>query len=255
MKTDAFHPVVRKWALRAAGVAAAGSFLAVLGPYGTDRLGWPLVWFYWTGLMALGTIVGWTVGPLSGRLFPRAPDYVHYAVVAFSISIPGTAAVMVINGVLRGQMDWGSGPVIWLLVFILAAFISAMSWLMDHVRGLHAARNTSASDAPAAMGAALTEKLPHRLRQARLISMSSEDHYLRVRTDSGEALILMRLSDAIAACSALDGAQVHRSWWVSRSAVIDARKGDGRGTLILEDGSEVPVSRSFYPALREAGWF
>lgn len=254
MNTQAFHPLVRKWALRAAGVAAAGTFLAVLGPYGTDRLGWPLVWFYWTGLMALGMVVGWTVGPLSGRLFPRAPDYVHYAIVAFSISIPGTAAVMAINGALRGQMDWGSGPVIWLLVFILAAFISAMSWLLDHVRGLHAAR-TEGGAVPAAMGAALTDKLPHRLRSARLISMSSEDHYLRVRTDQGEALILMRLSDAIAACSTLNGAQVHRSWWVARQAVSGARKGDGRGTLVLEDGSEVPVSRSFYPALRDAGWF
>ncbi|MGY6661151.1 MAG: LytTR family DNA-binding domain-containing protein [Glycocaulis sp.] len=238
-----------------AGIVAAGSFLAVLGPYGTDRFGWPLVWFYWTGLMAMSMAIAWTVGPLSRRLFPRAPDYVHYAVVAFGISIAGTAAVLAINGVVRGQTDWSSAPVIWLLVFILAAFISAMSWLLEYVRGLRAASSLSARAIPAGMGAALTEKLPHRLRSARLISMSSEDHYLRVRTDAGEALILMRLSDAVAACSALNGAQVHRSWWVARSAVSDARKGDGRGTLVLENGTEVPVSRSYYPALRDAGWF
>ncbi|MCC5997193.1 MAG: LytTR family transcriptional regulator DNA-binding domain-containing protein, partial [Oceanicaulis sp.] len=39
------------------------------------------------------------------------------------------------------------------------------------------------------------------------------------------------------------------------AAVADARKeGGGRAVLTLTDGSEVPVSRSYYPALREAGW-
>ena len=66
--------------------------------------------------------------------------------------------------------------------------------------------------------AALTEKLPLRLRQAEIWSMTAEDHYLRIRTESGEALILMRLSDAVAACDALEGARTHRSWWVARAA-------------------------------------
>ena len=85
--------------------------------------------------------------------------------------------------------------------------------------------------------------------------MSAEDHYLRVRTDRGEALILMRLSDAVAACDGLDGARTHRSWWVARDAVEDIRKSDGRGVLVLKDGVEAPVSRTYYPALRDAGWF
>jgi DNA-binding LytR/AlgR family response regulator len=85
--------------------------------------------------------------------------------------------------------------------------------------------------------------------------MTAEDHYLRIRTESGEALILMRLSDAVAACDALEGARTHRSWWVARAAVTEVRKGDGRGVLILRDGLEAPVSRTYYPALREAGWF
>jgi len=102
---------------------------------------------------------------------------------------------------------------------------------------------------------ALLDKLPVRLRSAPLLAMKAEDHYLRVRTGAGEALILMRLSDAVAACAALDGARTHRSWWVARPAVTDAKKGDGRGVLSLTDGTEVPVSRTYYPALKESGWF
>jgi len=48
---------------------------------------------------------------------------------------------------------------------------------------------------------------------------------------------------------------VHRSWWVARDAVTDARRGDGKATLTLANGVEAPVSRAYAKALREAGWF
>jgi DNA-binding LytR/AlgR family response regulator len=47
---------------------------------------------------------------------------------------------------------------------------------------------------------------------------------------------------------------VHRSWWVARDAIADARRGDGRATLTLRDGSEVPVSRTYAKILRDLGW-
>jgi DNA-binding LytR/AlgR family response regulator len=65
----------------------------------------------------------------------------------------------------------------------------------------------------------------------------------------------MRLSDAVVELEGLEGARVHRSWWVARDAVTDARRGDGKATLTLENGVEAPVSRAYARALREAGWF
>ena len=50
------------------------------------------------------------------------------------------------------------------------------------------------------------------------------------------------------------GMQVHRSWWVARAAIIDARRGDGRATLTLKDGTEAPVSRTYAAELRRRGW-
>ena len=86
-------------------------------------------------------------------------------------------------------------------------------------------------------------------------SVEAEDHYLRVHTDRGSDLILMRLSDALAELEGLEGAQTHRSWWVARDAVRGVTRGDGRATLTLEGGLSAPVSRRYARALREAGWY
>ena len=138
------------------------------------------------------------------------------------------------------------------LVLFISSFATAVVYVVDKLTGQRG--HAPKPETPQA-SAALIDKLPPRLRQSQIWSMSAEDHYLRVRTEAGDALILMRLSDAVAACEALDGARTHRSWWVSRTAVSDMRKGDGRGVLILKDGVEAPVSRTYYSALREAGWF
>jgi DNA-binding LytR/AlgR family response regulator len=101
----------------------------------------------------------------------------------------------------------------------------------------------------------LVQRLPLRLRGARLIAVQAEDHYLRVHTDRGSDLILMRLSDALDELEGVEGAQTHRSWWVAKDAVQDASRGDGRATLTLEGDVTAPVSRRYSKALREAGWY
>ncbi len=87
-----------------------------------------------------------------------------------------------------------------------------------------------------------------------LLCIENEDHYIRVHTTVGSALILMRLRDAVAQLSKTDGAQVHRTWWVAKSAVAEVKRQDRRLSLKLVDGREVPVSRTSAPTLRERGW-
>jgi DNA-binding LytR/AlgR family response regulator len=85
-------------------------------------------------------------------------------------------------------------------------------------------------------------------------AVEAEDHYLRRHTSQGQDLILLRLSAAIDELEGIEGAQVHRSWWVARDAITEAVRGDGRATLTLQDGAEVPVSRTYARLLRERGW-
>jgi hypothetical protein len=88
-------------------------------------------------------------------------------------------------------------------------------------------------------------------RRGALLALKAEGHYLQVYTDAGSDLILYRLSDALLEVGADDGAQVHRSWWVAASALSTQRH---RDKLVLANGVEVPVSRSFRIAARQRGW-
>jgi DNA-binding LytR/AlgR family response regulator len=109
---------------------------------------------------------------------------------------------------------------------------------------------TTASATPAKF----LERLPLKLRGADVWAVEAEDHYLRLHTSKGQDLILMRLADAVSELEGIEGAQVHRSWWVARDAIADAKRGDGRATLTLKDGAEAPVSRTYARLLRERGW-
>lgn len=99
---------------------------------------------------------------------------------------------------------------------------------------------------------ALIELLPPHLRGA-ILCIENEDHYVRVHTEHGSAMILMRMRDA-AAQLAGQGERVHRSWWVARDAVVATVRQDRNLKLRLSDGREVPVARANVAALRAAGW-
>jgi len=234
-------------------VLGLGTFLAIMGPFGSDTLGWPWVWVYWTSFIFLGGVVGFSLGRVLPNLIPNAPQWITYAITAAGVSVPVTFGVAFVNAGFSFRITAAELALTYFLVLFISSFVTLVVYVVDQLTGKRTDQ-AAGTHAPRA-GRALIDKLPPRLRHAEIWSMSAEDHYLRVRTDKGEALILMRLSDAVAACEPLDGARTHRSWWVARTAVDDVRKGDGRGVLVLKDGVEAPVSRTYYPALRETGWF
>lgn len=226
-------------------VAGIGTFLAILAPYNTGGLGWPWVWFYWVSLMILGGASGNAAAWLLGRLAPGLSPLATYTAIAFMVAVPVSAAVIALQAAVGFTPPLVQWPVIYGFVLVISGGVTALTYLLD--------RPDDASLALKA-GRALTDKLPVRLRTADILALQSEDHYLRVHTARGEALILMRLSDAMAAVERLEGMQTHRSWWVARAAIENAEKSGGRAELTLTGGITAPVSRSFYPLLREKGW-
>lgn len=87
------------------------------------------------------------------------------------------------------------------------------------------------------------EKIPKKLGRD-LISLNSQDHYIKVTTSMGSDLILMRLSDAIIELEGADGIQPHRSWWVSKKHVFEIKTENSKKVIELSNGDLVPVSRS-----------
>lgn len=65
----------------------------------------------------------------------------------------------------------------------------------------------------------------------------------------------MRFADALAELSAVHGLQIHRPWWASADAIETVRWRRGGGEARLAEDITAPVSRTYEPGPREAGWF
>jgi len=86
-----------------------------------------------------------------------------------------------------------------------------------------------------------------------ILSLRAEDHYVRVVTDKGNALVRYRFSDALNEVRGLPGIQVHRSHWVAVRAV-ERVQSERRGyRLVLKDGTDIPVSRTNIGVLKSVG--
>lgn len=232
---------------------AGGVVLALTGAFGMDDvpLGFRLT--YWTLMMLIGGTWGHVCSRLIGRFldFDRRP---WLATGLLTVIISGPLSVMVWAITTRffdddRALQWERLPYFLGPVALVTGVLSALNVFLSR---------TPVQTHAAPAGAAPTRfpaRLPPKLRGATIRAVQSEDHYLRVHTDRGSDLILMRLTDALVELEGLEGAQTHRSWWVAREAVRDVRRLDGRATLILDDGLEAPVSRRYARALRAAGWY
>lgn len=105
--------------------------------------------------------------------------------------------------------------------------------------------------APPRHSARLLSRLPDSLG-TNLIAIQGEGHYLRVHTDRGSDLIHYKLSDAVGELGD-SGTLVHRSHWVANDAVAARYQRGQTPILILKNGVEVPISRSFKRSAMEAG--
>jgi DNA-binding LytR/AlgR family response regulator len=89
------------------------------------------------------------------------------------------------------------------------------------------------------------------LRQAPIVALSAEDHYVRVRTDRGQALILMNFANAVAALGPDAGVRIHRSHWVSRALAAKTTTSGSRNGIRVGDDTVLPVSRAGRKLLNE----
>ena len=237
--------------------ALAGLFMALVGALGTDEAGLPVRIAYWLPLMltgsALGTGVAFGVqtwGRLRSRLFAEG------ALIAVLVALPLTAVVIGAN-----QLAFDNRPSSLLAVgvtFAIVLMVSSVMTALTYATSPAAAPSVPAAAAPVPVPAPapprILARLPLHLRHARLLAIEAEDHYLRIHTDAGSDLILLRLVDAVAETDGLDGARCHRSWWVARAAVTAVERDGARTLLGIGPALRVPVSRSYLPELRAAGW-
>ncbi len=255
----------------AIGVAAA-VVLAYLGALGTHQapLGQRLA--YWAAVILPGSVLGLMVtalvrgwGGLAGR------RWLEIAAIALAVSVPHTFLVVVASALFFGIEAITPGLVasFWSAVLVIALVLTAINHLAAAGEAgvptpaaeplppapVASPPPTPADDSPLPpLPELIAEKLPARLRAARLIAIEAEDHYLRIHTDAGSDLVLMRMTDACALLPETAGARVHRSWWAARAATEAVERGGGRVELRLACGLVVPVSRAMQGAIKAQGW-
>lgn len=85
-----------------------------------------------------------------------------------------------------------------------------------------------------------------------VIALTSQDHYLRVHTRRGDALILYNLGEAIGELDrvGIEGLRVHRSHWVASASVVEVVSKGRTWTVKLATGLEFPVSQTYRERLR-----
>lgn len=76
-----------------------------------------------------------------------------------------------------------------------------------------------------------------------LMSVTSQDHYVRICTKTEQCQLRARLSDIIKQLDCQNGIQPHRSHWVARHAVSGLANKDGHKVLELHNGHRIPIAR------------
>lgn len=239
--------------LREFGVfGAAGLFLAFINPYdSTSGAPFWLRALYWVGLVMLGSYSAEAGRALLDRLRPNSPLILILALTSIAAAIGVTAALVLIELSFNGRtIPLRYLPRLFGLVWVISVAMTGIGFMAD--RSILAPPPTDAPDGAGPVETFLS-RLPLKFRQAELYAVSSEDHYLRIHTSLGEELILMRLADALRELESAGGLQVHRSWWVSKAAVRDAKRAGGKVFLILTSGKEAPVSRTYMHDAKAAG--
>lgn len=231
------------------GLSLLGVFLAATSAFDSEDIPKLQRYLFWQFALVGGGMIAAGIEPWVARLFPGRPRLFALAQL-IAMTPPITLWVSVQPTILWGgafrieRLIWGMPSVLTVNVAVVG-----LAWVIRSA--------FRRAPPPASNGAApptIRAKLAPRLARARLVAVEAEDHYLRIRTEAGSDLVLMRFGDALEALAACDGFRTHRSWWVARTGVETVRWKAGRGELMLSDGATAPVSRTYAAALKGTDW-
>ena len=250
------RPIHMRLAIQLLGTVVIALVVATIGPFGTftelspaDRyLYWAIIIpLNWLQILAAITLVASI--PQSVR-WPRGVVVSAGCVIA---SVPASFEVHWLEQWLKPDGVYAITPFqlfpyVLLLSLVIALPLQKFLW-----RRRETGEAMATSQTPTVGTPTFLKSIPRHLGTD-LLCVQAEDHYLRVHTSVGSDMILYRMADALAGLEGADGLQVHRSYWVAGKAVASAAQDGKRVSLKLENGLVVPVSRTYLPAVRKAGW-
>lgn len=241
-------------------VAVVALTATVIGPFGTaERMGFGPRLLYWAAMTASHAMIAVLTIVTVFHMLARWTDQRWPRLMAGGLvaSLPLAAIQIAVAQALAGMplTLFNAASILATTVTITLAVTVLVGLFRNEGEPASAAGPMQpAFTTPAPRpGSAFLARLPVETGRD-LVSLTMQDHYIEVRTRTGSTLLLMRLSDAIRELDGVAGMQIHRSHWVARGAVARLIRDDGRMQVELVDGRRLPVSRSFAPDVRLAGF-
>ena len=256
-------PTLREWVIELVVMIAVGVALAALGPFGSFAIGsFGARLAYWIPAALVGYAI-FRPTTLTAILIARRLELPELAAAVVGVvvaAIPGTFAIAYLGGYRPGdEPRFDDLFQLYVQVSVIGVLVMVVFVLMGQgstrpVAGT-APGAAIAIDSPTipAPTAPFLDRLPGAWGH-QLVALEMEDHYVRAHGPDTSALILLRMRDAEAELTTIDGLRIHRSWWVARDAVERVVR-HGRGyKLRLTNGLEPPVARDRVAALKTSGW-
>ncbi len=243
---------MRAWRAPLSAVAF-GAVLGVMGPFGSQNALTPAVRYpFWMVI----SLVGFGAAAIAHRLLsaPLAKwrTAIRIVAVAAASAVPMTFFVAWTFGVVQEGRSFTPLQLLTLYPYVALVQLLIAGIIVPGEKVGAVAPDSVPEDQPATapeFPPEFVSKLPVGLRRD-ILALEAEDHYVRVHTRHGQALVLMRLADAAAIIDPRLGLRVHRSWWVAKEAVRAIERSPGRATVRLVDDTPVPISRTYLAAAR-----
>lgn len=165
-----------------------------------------------------------------GRLYP---DVLRYSAVA--VLFEAAVAAFVVPGVLRA-LRWKRG----------ATTQAGPGEPAKPAETATAEAEAKPAPPPAAQEPSASNRLTidgETLDLDDLLYLKAAEHYVEIIYGDTTKLVRSSLRDVVARLHPDAGIQPHRSYWVSRDAIIGMNRRKGAQFLVLSNGDEIPVSR------------
>ncbi|WP_299351380.1 LytTR family DNA-binding domain-containing protein [uncultured Shimia sp.] len=229
------------------GLFGVGLLIGLTGPFGTfDSMTLLERSAYWLIIVGTTFWIGYAVSFATATLAERIGIG-----NTFSLAIGATVASAPVAAWLAGFHSLTGSAQFWDELFRLFPFVGVISVIVA-VLSEHLGPNdvTPVKELDHKSTPSWLEQLPGYLGRD-LILLQAQDHYVKAETKLGETLIRTGLQDASDALGDY-GLRVHRSWWVSRGAIKALRSRGGGSVVVLQDGRELPIGRTYRRAVRTA---
>ncbi len=246
-------------------VAAVGVFIGFLGPFGMDELPVLMSISYWLVTCTCGYFI-YTPMIRLGHLYLAKVVKIAWIRVALSTLIAGammSVAVPLISWLFFSiQIELTKQFFqVFPKAIVIGGVMTFFSLVRGYIREQKSLREASKkvievheknTDEETNLQFEQFMQLLPLDKRGQLMCLEMSDHYLKVHTDKGHHMLLMRLKDAVVKLDGFAGMQTHRSWWVANDAIVSVNKENRKMSLMLTNGIEVPVSRTFVDAVKAA---